>query len=323
MSGDRVLVRGWGRLGWAGLGAACAFTLVAPDVAAGPAGWVPLAASLVVFGMAHGAVDHHVARRLGRRQRMAAFCAAYTAGAATIGALWFVAPTFALILFLAVSTFHWGQGEVWFAGATGRPAFGARWRLVAFVAARGSLPVLLPVLAHPRAADAALTALRDVLASGGGAVVPSGTVAAAGVVVITAVTLAAAAGALADRAPLRDIGELAGLAAAVCLLPPVLAVGTYFLCWHAPRHAVRLMVGDPAQCALLRAGRPLRATVAFHREAAPLCAVALAGCLGLAVVAGAGGVDGAVTATLAIVAGLTWPHAVVVHRMDAAQGIAR
>ncbi len=323
MSDDAVQLDGWGRLGWAGLAGACVLGLLAPDVVAGPAGLLPLAVSLVVFGMAHGAVDHHVARRLGRPQRMSSFCAAYAVAAIAIGGLWAVAPTVALVGFLTISTLHWGQGDVWFARVTGRPAFGARWRLVAFVAARGSLPVLLPVLTHPEAAQDALVALRDVLVSGAGDVAPTGAARVAGLVLIAAVMLAAIAGAVADRAPRREVGELIGLATAVSLLPPVMAVGTYFLFWHAPRHVVRLMVADQAQRSLLLAGRPVRAAVAFHREAAPLCAVALLGCLALAVLAGVGGADGAIAPALAVIAGLTWPHAAVVHRMDAGQRVAR
>jgi Brp/Blh family beta-carotene 15,15'-monooxygenase len=286
--------------------------------------WVPLLVGFVVFVLPHGAVDHHIPRRLGLRTGPA-FVAGYLVAVAGGLALWAIAPLATLAAFLLVAAVHWGSADGWYARAVHRrPAFAGRVDTGLFVAARGALPVALPVLAHPadlaRGADAILGAV-----GAGPAPVLPGSVRAAGLAAV--ILLVAAAGVTGLRAGrgrpwwarLVDVGELALLAAFFTVTPAILAVGTYLLAWHAPRHIARLIATDPVQAAL----PPGRALVAWTREATPLTLASLAG---LALLAGtAWGVSASTEAIagagLALIAALTFPHAAVVGWMDHRQAV--
>jgi len=109
------------------------------------------------------------------------------------------------------------------------------------------------------------------------------------------------------------------LAAFFTVTPAILAVGTYLLVWHAPRHIARLIAAEPAQAAL----PPGRALIAWTREAAPLTVLALASLTLLAatvwrVPATAEAIAGA---ALALIAALTFPHVAVVIWMDREQAV--
>jgi len=145
--------------GWVALAVVGALAVVAPD-AADTARWLPFLLGLVWFSLPHGAVDHHVPRRLGRTGGPA-FVAGYLAAVVAGLAAWALAPVATLAAFLLAAAVHWGSGDAWYARAVHRRApFRGRLDAALFVAARGALPVALPALAHPaelaRAADAIL-----------------------------------------------------------------------------------------------------------------------------------------------------------------------
>jgi len=319
-----VTARAWTVPGWAALGVVAALAVAWPD-AAEAVRWIPFLLGLVLFSLPHGAVDHHVPRRLGRRGGPA-FLAAYLAGVAAVLGLWAAAPVATLVGFFVVAAVHWGSGDGWYARTVHRrPPFATRLEAALFVGARGALPVALPALAHPaelaRGADAVLRAV-----GAGPAPLLAGSVRAAGLAAIGLLVAGAAAAAAHNLrrhpgAALLDIGELLALAAFFVVTPAVLAVGTYLLAWHAPRHVARLIAADPVQAAL----PPRRALAAWGREAAPLTALSLAG-LGLLAAAAwrvpaAGEAVGG--AALALIAALTLPHAAVVAWMDREQGVWR
>ena len=312
--------RAWSAPGWAALACVGALAVAAP-AAAEAVRWLPFLLGLLLFSLPHGAVDHHVPRRLGRAGGPR-FVAAYLAVVAVGLVAWALAPLATLAAFLVVAAVHWGSGDAWYARAVhGRAPFRGRLEAGLFVAARGALPVALPALAHPaelaRGADAILSVV-----NAGPAPVLSEPVRAAGLVAIAVLVLAAAASGLRggrSRAARTDAAELVGLAVFFVATPAILAVGTYLLAWHAPRHVARLIAADRAQAALT----PGRALAAWTREAAPLTLVSLAG-LGLLaatawrVPAAAEAVAGA---ALALIAALTFPHAAVVAWMDREQRV--
>ena len=120
-------------------------------------------------------------------------------------------------------------------------------------------------------------------------------------------------------ARLIDAGELVLLAAFFAVTPAILAVGTYLLAWHAPRHVARLVAAEPTQAAM-STGRALRA---WTLEAAPLTLVSLAG-LGLFAATmwqAPAATDTVAGAALALIAALTLPHAAVVAWMDRQQAV--
>lgn len=314
--------RGWSAFGWATLTAVGVLAVAAPGVA-DAVRWVPLLLGLVLFSLPHGAVDHHVPRRLGR-SGSPAFVVGYAVAVAGGLMAWALAPTATLVAFLVVAAAHWGSGDAWFARAAhGRAPFTGRLDAGLFVAARGALPVALPALAHPaeltRGADAILAVV-----GGGPAPQLSGTVQGLGLAAVALLVVAAGARAIGDgrgasRAGRVDVCELAGLAAFFVLTPAILAVGTYLLAWHAPRHVARLIAADPAQSAL----SPRKALVAWTLEATPLTLVSLAGLGALAATAWRvpTAAEALAGAALALIAALTFPHAAVVAWMDHEQGV--
>ncbi len=327
-----ILQRRWAVPTYAVLATMAAFALAAPGLAE-RLQWLPLLLSLVVFGMAHGAVDHHVPERLLRRglsrREVGALIAAYALASVLLMALWWIAPVIALVMFLLVAMLHWGDGDMWFCErVNGRSAPRSAASLAAFVLARGLLPVGLPILAHP---DSALPVLDDIVGLFGHeqplAITPVAQ--GAGLGMIATAGLAAVLFSIRDNRgrPARvmavDIGELVLLAAFFVATPPVFAVGVYFLAWHSPRHILRLMMAQPRQRALVESGRDGAALVAFHREAMLFTVIPLLGIAAIAVALAATDAPAIAAISLAAIAALTYPHAVIVAWMDHRQGVWR
>jgi len=78
--------------------------------------WLPFALSVVLLGLPHGAVDHLAALRLARQRLRAgpllAVLTAYLAVGLAYYAVWVAAPLAAFALFIALTWFHWGQGDL-------------------------------------------------------------------------------------------------------------------------------------------------------------------------------------------------------------------
>lgn len=302
-------------------------------------GWVqylPFAASLVLFGLPHGAVDHLVPTRLAGRDAdvrgVLAVVLLYLALSGLCLALWFTAPVVAFVFFVAVTAFHWGAGDLHallFFGPDGLDRMGRATRGL-LVLVRGGMPMLVPLLFFPEAYRGVAVAAAGLF--GADAAVLSGafstTFRLAAGAALAAVAglflLRAAADLAAERRALTPVAlETLLLFVFFAVVPPVLAVGLYFTLWHAPRHVARLVLLDPAGARYLDAGRSGRALARFAREAAPLTVLALALLAGLfLLVPRATGDPGSLLAVyLVMISALTLPHASLVAYMDARQGV--
>ena len=304
----------------------------------GWAQYLPFAASLVLLGLPHGAIDHLVPARLSGRDAdlrgVLAVVLLYLALSGLCLALWFVAPAAAFVLFVCVTVFHWGAGDLHallFFGPEELEGTDPASRALLLVL-RGCLPMLVPLLFFPDAYLGVASAAAGLF--GADAEALSWAFSPAFRLVVGAAL--AAVGALFS---LRVAGDLTGrrgallpvaletvlLFAFFAVVPPVLAVGLYFTLWHAPRHVARLVLLDPAGSRYLGAGRPVRALVRFAAEAAPLTVLALALLVALYVaVPRAVGDPGSLLALyLVLVSALTLPHAVIVALMDSRQGVWR
>ncbi len=298
--------------------------------------YLPFAASLVLFGLPHGAVDHLVPARLAGRaadgRSVLTVVLLYLVLSGLCLALWFAAPAAAFVLFVCVTVFHWGAGDLHallFFGPNGLDGMGRASRALLLLL-RGGLPMLVPLLFFP---DAYRGVLNDAagLFSAGGSALPG---------VFSPVFRISAGAALAAVALLllfRAAGDLVGrrgsllpvaletlmLFAFFAVVPPVLAVGLYFSLWHATRHVARLVMLDRAGARYLRAGRPGYALARFARDAAPLTALALVRLLGLylAVPNAAEDTGPLLALYLVLVSALTLPHASLVTYMDLRQGV--
>jgi len=290
--------------------------------------YVPLVASALLFGMPHGAVDHVATARLagvGVWWGLAVVTVPYVLlGGAYLGA-WYLAPAVAAAAFVALTWFHWGQGDVYFLLAvTGeRPRTRVR-RLLALVV-RGGLPMIVPLVAAPDVYRGVLAEWADLFGADLAPVAPlfgpeARLALGGGLAVLTLVSLALGAG---DPGWGVDAIELAVLWAFFLVVPPVLAVGLYFCLWHSPRHVARVMALDETTASALREVDRSRALVRFGRAAAPLtvAALALIGAFALLVPDPPSTLSGWVGLYLVGIAVLTLPHAAVVTWMDRRQGV--
>ncbi len=304
----------------------------------GWAQYLPFAASLVLFGLPHGAVDHLVPSRLAGRdadgRSVLAVVSLYLALSGLCLALWFAAPAAAFVLFVCVTVFHWGAGDLHallFFGPDGLDRMGRVSRALLLLV-RGGLPMVVPLLFFPDAYRAVATDAAGLF--GGDATALSWAFspvfrisAGATTAAIVLLFLFRAAGELAGRrGPLLPVVlETSMLFTFFAVVPPVLAVGLYFTLWHAPRHVARLVLLDRAGARLLRAGRRVRALARFARDAAPLTVLALGllGGLYLTVPRAAEGPGSLLALYLVLVSALTLPHASLVTYMDGHQGVWR
>ena len=302
----------------------------------GWAQYLPFAASLVLLGLPHGAVDHLVPSRLAGRaadgRSVLAVVLLYLVLFGLCLALWFVAPATAFVLFVCVTVFHWGAGDLHallFFGPGGLDGMGRASRALLLLP-RGGLPMVVPLLFFP-------DAYRSVAADAAGLFGADATALSAAFSPAFRITAGAALAATALLFLFRAAGDLNGrrrllvpvaceallLLAFFAVVPPVLAVGLYFTLWHAPRHVARLVLLEPAGARYLRTGRPARALARFARDAAPLTGLALALLVGLYLAVPPATQDpGSLLALyLVLVSALTLPHAALVTYMDLRQGV--
>ncbi len=280
------------------LGAAVAVVTVELAVGWGDLAWVPLVAGLLL-GLPHGAVDHLVpAHRLGwRLPRTALFALGYAVVAVLAWLAFRAAPVPALLVFVALSVWHFGTGEAAFADLrAGRPV--RRHATASLVL--GSLVLLVPLA---RGAHEAAPVLAAVVPGGGG------TVPAAVVTVVLAVVAPAGAALAVERllaGRWLEAAEVAVLLALVLLAPPFAASGVWFGCRHSVRHVARVVADDP--------GDDPDALRRFAVAAALPTAAVLA--VGALLWSAGDGWTGLVATALPLLAALTLPHALVVAWLD-------
>ncbi|MGY1734467.1 beta-carotene 15,15'-dioxygenase, Brp/Blh family [Geodermatophilus sp. SYSU D00684] len=284
------------------LTAVAAVVAVEVTVGWGDLAWLPLAAGLLL-GLPHGAVDHLGTG--GRLPRRALAALGYAAVAAAGWLLFRAAPGPALVVFVLVSTWHFGTGETAFADLrAGRPVH----RQATASVVLGALVLLVPLA---RGADGAAPVVAAVVPGSSG-VLPAAVVATVLVTVLPAAAALAAERLLAGR--WLEAAEVAVLLVLVLVVPPPAAFGVWFGCWHAVRHVARLVATDPANADHLARGR-LGAPLRRFAVAAALPTLAVLAVLALLWPA-AGGWHGSLATALPVLAALTLPHALVVARLD-------
>ncbi|MFB6087833.1 MAG: Brp/Blh family beta-carotene 15,15'-dioxygenase [Haloarculaceae archaeon] len=289
--------------------------------------YLPLAASLVLFGLPHGAVDHLAPARAADEPATARWLAGVGAVYLLLGgayaALWAVAPVASAALFVALTWLHWGQGDLYTLDALGSGHLDGVGVRAGTLLVRGGLPMLVPLLRYPERYRAVIDAWVALFGRELGAAwlaAPDVRLGLGlGLAALTVGTLAAGyrAGGSGWR---RDAGETILLWAFFLVVPPLVAVGVYFCVWHSLRHVVRLVwIDDGARAALATRGTAA-ALSRTGRDAAPLTGVSILLLIGVGVAAGVD-TDPRVLAALYLVfvAVLTLPHVAVVTWMDRAE----
>jgi len=296
---------------------------------------LPFAVSIVIFGLPHGAVDHlTLPWAYGEpptRRWLAIVGGLYFVVGLAYAMIWFVAPLAAFALFILITWFHWGQGElhplVELVDSTHLRTRAAR---ALTVAARGSLPMLVPLVAFPEEYRWVVARLVGLFETGDlAALDPVFSPAGRGAVAALVAALLVASLVVGSRSGegrktwLVDAGELVFLTAYFLVVPPVLAIGVFFPCWHSVRHITRLLLLDNVGSARLGEGNPAGALARFGRVAAPLTVGALLVFGGLALAVPAASLSGPdlFAVYLVGIAVVTAPHVVVVTMLDLREGI--
>jgi len=296
---------------------------------------LPFAASIVIFGLPHGAVDHLTppwAKNEPASWRWFAVVGGlYLFVGLAYGIVWFLMPVAAFALFILLTWFHWGQGELYpLLRVADASHLDSRLSRVLTLVVRGSLPMVVPLLAFPgeyRWVAEQLVGLfaSPTLGAVEGVFTPSArTAIAVGLGVLFALSLAVSYPRTGSRRSWAiDAGEVVLLSLFFLTVPPLLAVGIYFCFWHAIRHIVRLMLLDETASAKLADGSVWGAVGRFGWVAAPLTVVSLGIFVALAATAPAftGDSSGLFAIYLVGIAVMTAPHVIIVSWLDVEESI--
>ena len=287
--------------------------------------YIPFLVSIVVFGLPHGAVDHLVPARL-RDERpdlrsVGRVVVAYTVLVVAYAAVWFVLPAFGFAFFIALTLYHWGQGDLHASLAFLRTNVDSRVGRAATLLARGSLPMLAPLVFFPGEYEEVADVVIGVFDPRGASSVAFAFEPPFGVAVLAFLFAACAATVYFSRSAF-EAGELLLLGVYFATVPPVLAIGFYFCFWHSTRHIARLVALDPVASEHVESGEATGAFVRFVRDATPLTVGALVVFGGLWYAASPPlTLEGFFAVYLVLLAALTLPHAGVVTLMDRAQRV--
>lgn len=272
-----------------------------------PHGWQPyqlgvLAVGLLV-GLPHGATDHLVAFRHSQRRTLSAIIPAYALTAVGGYAAFRAWPLPAVIVFAVISGWHFASGEVEFSalrrGGRGR-------RDLVMLPAFAAVIIVLPAALHAAGVDDVLRPL----VKHTDYTMPQGWRQALLLFLVAVVSTAECT--LLIRRRWIDVVEMGLLGALFLVVPPLAAFGVYFGWWHSVRHVARLIADyPPAEPPRTGYGLYLRR---FGRESALPTAAALT--LVAAMWFRSPNPTAFVSTDLAVLAGLTIPHMIVVAGQD-------
>nr|WP_262903485.1 Brp/Blh family beta-carotene 15,15'-dioxygenase [Hymenobacter psoromatis] len=273
---------------------------------------------LVVLGLAHGACDQLVLPATGQVRRsqrayLGRFVLGYLSLAAVAGLGWWYWPGVAVGLFFMLTIWHWGSAD-----APAQPGQLLLW--LAHSLLRGALLFAVPAWWWPAEIQHSVNGLLTFagavpLGAAGFTSVAQGLWPLVGVghLVLWAYYIKHRE----FKRAYTDCREVVLLTVLLLTVPPLLALGVYFVFWHSLQHMLRLnrVFGHVALGGHRRAWATLGQEVVFFiRRALPLLVVSLAVPIGLyllvpAKLAALDTLLGIVVITAAI---LTLPHALLV-----------
>ncbi len=279
--------------------------LVLGGAARGEGRWVFLA-SIVAFGLAHGACDPLVPGWVLERrvpgQFTAIFCLGYAALVGLVLLFWCWQPTGALLGFLLLTAWHWGSADAVLAQANGSGLLLLAW-------GRGIMVLAAPTAFHPHRTLQVLESLAPALSP----ILPVARLQIVAAVILVASVATQLSGwrVCTDRrrAGIHQLETLflIGLFAAC---DPLLGTALYFIWFHAWRHILRLCRWQsPGPSSLfVQLGR-------FHLSALP-CALGALALLWLVAWKWPGDL---LRAYLILLSAVTLPHALLVGWLDRAE----
>ena len=240
----------------------------------------PFLISFVFLGLPHGAVDHWILLGLKNHTfsipNMVRVVLPYVTLSAAYLLLWIIAPALSLLIFILMTWFHWGQGDVYSIHMfTGRQHLKTRLHTGLALFIRGALPMLIPLLSFPeiyqgvvvdviRILDNSYVAETNFLFSDLLRLI-------AGLTFSTCVLVYFAITFQRSSSWYYDLIEVCLLVFLFSIVHPILAIGVYFCFWHGLRHIVRIMITHSDQGPGYNKG-PLKQ---FVLQAAPTTLIAL------------------------------------------------
>lgn len=284
------------------------------DGASRGAAFVILFGAVLLTGMPHGAIDHLVAAQLYDLEftwrDQAKFYGGYLVLMALYGGFWVVAPVWSLLLFLAMTMYHFGQADL------------AYWALPPAQArglylSRGLFLIGLPIAAFPTMVDPIFHAIAGVQVSTWPFLSTHPDAVFWGLVGqhVAALGTAAMAHRHAVRRWAREGMNVIVLTALFGVVSPLVAFSVYFGLWHSLGHILELLRffqrlnGEPATLA------------AFYREAALFTLLPFLGLAGLYWTTQSFGMQDQMIALLfIIIAVMTLPHMVIVEHLYRERG---
>lgn len=291
--------------------------LIFPGVAPAVLGPV-VGVGLVVLGLAHGACDQLVLPatgqiRSGQWAYLGRFVLGYLGLAVAAGLGWWHWPGVAVSLFFLLTVWHWGSAD-----APAQPGQLFLWLTHSLL--RGTLLFAIPARWWPAEIQHSVNGL---LTFAGAKPLDTAwfTSLARGLWPLVGMGHLALWACYARRREFRraytDAGEVLLLTSLFLTVPPLLALGVYFVFWHSLQHILRLnrVFGSPIWGGHHTAWATLGKEIAFFiRRALPLLLVSLAGPISLylllpARLAAPDTLLGIAVVTAAI---LTLPHALLV-----------
>ena len=189
--------------------------------------------SVVFIGLPHGAMDGALAAHFGwmeSKKKAAAFLISYVAMAALVVGIWFIAPAISFIIFLAISIYHFGKGDV---------TASEKENMTTESLARGG--IVIGGISHFHRADAneifhvLVGSSTDLVWLFINSVIP---------MTLIFATLTMANKNAKERGSF--LGEITGLALIFSILPPLVGFAIYFCLIHSLRHfaSMRAMLSD-------------------------------------------------------------------------------
>lgn len=189
----------------------------------GPLDMVALLAVLFI-GVPHGAADAAIAMQTqlaDTREKLIAFLLLYCTITGLVVAAWYIAPNIALLVFLALTMFHFGRGD---ALVYGRAAVNLRALL------HGGF-IISVALVHETEVSALF---RLLTAQDAWPIMTTLRVAFLLWLIALGVSL------IGNKITLSALGEITALFALAFALPPLIAFAVYFCGVHSRRHFIRL-----------------------------------------------------------------------------------
>lgn len=277
------------------------FSLLGGELARSPlVQWAPWIVGIFIMSLPHGGMDDattSVLRGEGlRRPRQFAFYLLYLGLVGAVVIWWEVRADLALLGFILISGYHFGQGDVYWSQLnyelTRQPltrqieerTSQSHSSRLSLLLARGGIAALLPFIYHDQQF---LKIVRQLSEESGQAItIPawvvgqrSGALMLIGSLILGQIWFSIGQrrgrNMAAPEAPRfsqkwREILETGILVTLFLAAPPILSIGAYILFWHAPRHIWRLILLDHGLRGLVVKGRGLAALRQFHLRSLPI-----------------------------------------------------